>query len=196
MTATVKAQSPPNPSATTTTATAPKKVKSKKPFDVAVKVASGGGTPTGTVQVYNGTKLIGTGTLSAGSVIVTITKGLRKSGKHTLTVKYLGSASFLASETTVKVKIEEEEEAPPLSRWLSELKAAGPVPRGRGRSAFLWPPEGLGPPSGRDYSRPDASRPTRSAATSSSSSGTRGPRTLRLSSTPSSWRPALAVVAP
>ena len=39
-------------------------------------------------------------------------------------------------------------------------------------------------------------RAARSAATSSSSSATRGPRTLRFSSTPSSSRPALAVVAP
>ena len=44
--------------------------------------------------------------------------------------------------------------------------------------------------------RPAAARPVRSAATSWSSSATSGPRTRRLSSTPSSSRAALAVVAP
>ena len=44
--------------------------------------------------------------------------------------------------------------------------------------------------------RCEASRPARSAATSSSVRGTSGPRTLRLSRTPRSWRAALAVVAP
>jgi Zn-dependent metalloprotease len=94
--------------ASTTTATAPKKVKSKKPFDVSVTVASSSGTPTGTVQVYDGTKLIGTGTLSGGKVTITITKGLKKPGKHTLTVKYVGTADHLASETTVKVKVKKK----------------------------------------------------------------------------------------
>jgi hypothetical protein len=98
----------PAASATTTTATAPKKVKSKKPFDVSVTVASSGGTPTGTVQVFDGTKMIGTGTLSGGTVTIHITKGLRKKGKHTLTVKYLGTANFLASQTTVKVKVKKK----------------------------------------------------------------------------------------
>ena len=108
VTAHVNAATPPTAAATTTTATAPKKVKSKKPFDVSVKVASTGGTPTGTVQIYDGTKLIGTGTLSGGVVVVTITKGLRKSGKHTLTVKYGGTTAFAASETTVKVKVKKK----------------------------------------------------------------------------------------
>ena len=40
---------------------------------------------TGTVQVYDGSKLIGTGTLVGGTVTIHITKNL-KSGKHTLTV--------------------------------------------------------------------------------------------------------------
>ena len=44
--------------------------------------------------------------------------------------------------------------------------------------------------------RPAAARPVRSAATSWSSSATSGPRTRRLSSTPSSSSAALAVVAP
>ena len=38
---------------------------------------------------------------------IKITKNL-KSGKHTLTVKYLGSANASASETTVKVKVQKK----------------------------------------------------------------------------------------
>ena len=56
------------------------------------------------MQVYDGSKLIGTGTLSNGTVTIEISKNL-KSGKQTLTVKYLGSANASASETTVKVKV-------------------------------------------------------------------------------------------
>lgn len=91
----------------TTSATAPKKVKFKENFDVTATVAAAGGSNTGTVQVYDGSKLIGTGTLSGGTVKILIKKNL-KSGKHTLTVKYLGSANASASETTVKVKVKKK----------------------------------------------------------------------------------------
>ena len=50
------------------------------------------GTPTGTVEVYDGFQL-GRDQLAAGKVTITIAKGLKKKGKHTLTVKYLGTAS-------------------------------------------------------------------------------------------------------
>ena len=59
------------------------------------------------MEVYDGSKLIGTGTLSGGTVKILIKKNL-KSGKHTLTVKYLGSANASASETTVKVKVKKK----------------------------------------------------------------------------------------
>jgi len=88
----------------TTTATAPAKVKFKKDFDVTATVTAAGGSNTGTVEVYDGSKLIGTGTLSNGSVTIHITKNLKR-GKHTLTVKYLGSANAAPSETTVTVKV-------------------------------------------------------------------------------------------
>jgi Zn-dependent metalloprotease len=94
---------PKSASPTTTTATAPKKVKKGKSFDVSVHVASAGGTPAGTVEIFEGSKKIGTGTLANGAVTITI--GKLKPGKHTLTVKYLGNADFAASQTTVKVKV-------------------------------------------------------------------------------------------
>ena len=62
----------------------------------------------------------------------------------------------------------------------------------RGRRGQL----GMGVAQGSPQIRSDAASPARSAATSSSSSGTSGPRTFRLSSTPSSCSAALAVVAP
>ena len=60
------------------------------------------------MQIFDGTKLIGTGTLSNGKVTIHIAKGLKKKGKHTLTVKYLGTADHLASQTTVKVKVKKK----------------------------------------------------------------------------------------
>ena len=91
--------------ASTTTATAPKKVKAKRSSPSPRRSPRWGGAPTGTVQVYDGTKPIGTGTLANGKVTITITKGLKKRGSHTLTVKYLGSATVAASQTTVKVRV-------------------------------------------------------------------------------------------
>ena len=90
--------------ATTTTASAPHKVKFKKDFDVTANVTAGA---TGTVTVTEGSKVLGTGTLSNGTVKVHITKNL-KSGKHTLTVSYGGSTSASPSSTTVKVKVEKK----------------------------------------------------------------------------------------
>ena len=58
-------------------------------------VTSAGGTPAGTVEIYKGSKLLGTGTLGAdGKVTIKITKKMAKKlkkGKNTLTAKYLGS---------------------------------------------------------------------------------------------------------
>jgi len=96
-----------NKAASTTTATAPKKVAFKKDFDVKATVSAAGGAPTGTVEVYDGTTLIGTGTLSNGTVTIHITKNLKR-GKHTLTVKYLGSTNVAASQTTVTVKVKKK----------------------------------------------------------------------------------------
>jgi len=94
----------PTKMATTTAATAPHKVKFKQDFDVTANVTAGA---TGTVTVMEGTKVLGTGTLSNGTVKIHITKNL-KPGKHTLTVSYGGSATHLASSTTVKVKVQKK----------------------------------------------------------------------------------------
>jgi hypothetical protein len=67
-----------------------------KPGKGVVKVAIAGSTlkPTGTVKIYLGTKLLKKVTLTNGQVSVILPK-LAK-GKHTLTIKYLGSANVKA----------------------------------------------------------------------------------------------------
>ena len=120
----------------TTTASAPKKVKFKKDFNVNATVTATGGA-TGTVQVLDGTKVIGTGTLVNGAVTIHITKNL-KSGKHTLTVKYLGAGTVTASQTTVKVKVQRKRRRSTTTEPLTRLSSAtGPVLRGRGRSSWF-----------------------------------------------------------
>ena len=91
--------------ATTTTATAPTTVKFRADFKVKVTVTAAGAVPKGTVKVFLGTTLLGKGTLSAtGTVTITVTKDLAV-GKKTLTVKYLGSANFGASQKKIVVTI-------------------------------------------------------------------------------------------
>jgi Zn-dependent metalloprotease len=90
---------------TTTHATAPTTVKFRADFKVKVKVTAAGAVPKGTVKVFLGTTLIGHGTLSAtGTVTITVTKDIAV-GKKTLTVKYLGSANFGASQKKIVVTV-------------------------------------------------------------------------------------------
>jgi M6 family metalloprotease-like protein len=93
---------PPAKLATTTTASAPKKLKFKKDFNVTANVAPSGAT--GTVTVKDGSKVLGTGTLSHGTVKIHVTRNL-KPGKHKLSVAYSGSTTTLASQTSVTVKV-------------------------------------------------------------------------------------------
>ncbi|MFK0281836.1 Ig-like domain repeat protein [Streptomyces sp. NPDC090499] len=58
---------------------------------VTVKVTATGTTPTGTVRIYQGSKVIATGTLSGGKVTITL-PNLAK-GKHTLHAFYVGSST-------------------------------------------------------------------------------------------------------
>jgi hypothetical protein len=99
--------------ATSITAEAdPKKIDRGESFDVIATVTASGVTPTGSVEVYKGNKLLGTDTLGAdGKVTIKISKKMAKklkTGKNTLDVKYLGTADFLASQTTVTVKVKKK----------------------------------------------------------------------------------------
>ena len=102
-----------NLAASTTSAKAkPKKVQKNESFDAVVTVSAPGGTPTGTVEIYKGSKLLGTGTLGAGGkVTIKITKKMAKKlkvGKNTLTAMYLGSATVAASEDDFVVTVKQK----------------------------------------------------------------------------------------
>jgi len=58
-------------------------------------LAAGAGTPTGSVQVFDGTTLIAHGTLTSGAV--TLALPTRTVGTHSLTAKYAGDGTFGSS---------------------------------------------------------------------------------------------------
>ena len=64
------------------------------------------------MEIYKGTKLLGTGTLGAdGKVTIKISKKMAKKlkkGKNTLTAKYLGSATIAASQGDFVVKVKQK----------------------------------------------------------------------------------------
>jgi hypothetical protein len=74
--------------------TAPSSVSHTARAKVTVKVTATGTTPTGTVRVYEGTKVLATGTLSGGKVTLTLPKLSR--GRHTLHAYYAGSSTVTA----------------------------------------------------------------------------------------------------
>ncbi|WP_217572101.1 Ig-like domain repeat protein [Streptomyces sp. GbtcB7] len=71
--------------------TAPTSISHTGRAKVGVKVTATGTTPTGTVRVYEGSRVIATGTLSGGKVTITLPKLSR--GKHTMHVYYTGSTT-------------------------------------------------------------------------------------------------------
>jgi hypothetical protein len=109
-TATVTVTAPPvaTPSATDASAK-PKKITRGHKFKVKATVTTTPGVPTGTVQVYLGTKLLGTGTLkSNGKVTIRIPEKKAKKlkvGTNTLTAKYLGSATVAPSQDDFVIKV-------------------------------------------------------------------------------------------
>ncbi|WP_051247377.1 M12 family metallo-peptidase [Nocardioides halotolerans] len=111
-TVTVTSGTPPGPAASTVKAAAkPKKPVQGHGFKVKATVTSSGGVAAGTVQVYLGTKLLGTGTLKNGKVTIKLKPRKAKKlkvGKNTLTVKYLGSATIAASQADLVVKIKKK----------------------------------------------------------------------------------------
>ncbi|MEU1272499.1 Ig-like domain repeat protein [Streptomyces sp. NPDC005799] len=74
--------------------TAPATISHTARAKVTVKVTATGTTPTGTVKIYEGSRLLGTGTLSGGKVTITLPKLAR--GKHSLHATYSGSATVNA----------------------------------------------------------------------------------------------------
>ncbi|WP_262059396.1 Ig-like domain repeat protein [Streptomyces sp. STR69] len=71
--------------------TAPASIGHTARAKVTVKVTATGTTPTGTVRVYEGSRIIATGTLSGGKVTLTLPRLSR--GTHTLHAYYAGSTT-------------------------------------------------------------------------------------------------------
>ena len=59
----------------------------------------------GAVQVLNGSRLLGSGSLAAGKARVVVPAKALVPGTYTLTVRYLGNADHAASSTTVRVVV-------------------------------------------------------------------------------------------
>ena len=62
-------------------------------------------TATGTVQVLDGAKVLGTATVSGGVAKVTLAAGSVKPGSHTLTAVYSGDGSFTSGSDTFTVSV-------------------------------------------------------------------------------------------
>ncbi len=62
-------------------------------------------TATGTVELYDGTTLLGDAELDGGGATIAIEAGALAVGDHTLTLKYLGDDDHDASESTVDVTV-------------------------------------------------------------------------------------------
>ncbi|MEV6053115.1 Ig-like domain repeat protein [Streptomyces sp. NPDC052107] len=70
---------------------APTSISHTAQAKVTVKVSATGTTPTGTVRIYEGSRILATGTLSGGKVTITLPKLSR--GTHTLHAFYTGSTT-------------------------------------------------------------------------------------------------------
>ncbi|GAA3256646.1 Ig-like domain-containing protein [Dactylosporangium siamense] len=70
----------------------PTTVKVNKPLVALVQVTASGTTPTGTVQIKDGSTVVATATLVAG-VGVALVRGLNPAGNHILTAVYSGDAN-------------------------------------------------------------------------------------------------------
>jgi ABC-type phosphate transport system substrate-binding protein len=64
-----------------------------------VKAATGTAKPTGTIKIELGTKTVGKGTLSAGTVTIKVKGTSLKKGKNKLVVTYVPTGSFKAPKT-------------------------------------------------------------------------------------------------
>lgn len=85
----------------TLTVTAPAQISHTKHAVIGVKVSATGIVPTGKVKIYNGTTLVGSGTLSGGKVSITI--ATLSKGKHTLSVRYGGSSYVNAKSKSITI---------------------------------------------------------------------------------------------
>jgi hypothetical protein len=107
-------------------------------------VSSSGGTPGGTVSFYDGTTLLGQGTLSSG--VATYSTSALAAGAHTITAAYSGDTDFSAVTSSALTETIEDFTV----SWLSS-----------GVTTLIAPPGGqavysltLSPPSGTTFPAP------------------------------------------
>ncbi|WP_161962456.1 M4 family metallopeptidase [Nocardioides speluncae] len=89
----------------TTATVKPTSVKKGNKFVVTAKVTATGVTPTGSVKIFKGTRLLASGKLVGGTVKITVGTGSLSVGSHKLTVKYAGSTTVAASQGSVTIKV-------------------------------------------------------------------------------------------
>jgi hypothetical protein len=92
------------PSASITSSANP--VLLQNAITLSVTIASGAGTPTGTVTFLDGSTPLGTGTLSGG--VVTLTTSSLAVGAHSVTAAYSGDANFLATTSSPLTQLVED----------------------------------------------------------------------------------------
>jgi len=90
--------------ATTTTLTAPSSGVYGTPSALSATVAGAGGTPSGSVSFYDGTTLLGAGTLASGTAALPAIAF--SVGTHSLTAVYGGDSTFQTSTSPVSTLVE------------------------------------------------------------------------------------------
>jgi hypothetical protein len=86
---------PPIAATTTSVTYSPAAPSYGQPVTLSASVASGSGTPSGSVEFYDGAALLGTATLSAATASINVPSF--NAGSHSITAQYKGSASHAAS---------------------------------------------------------------------------------------------------
>lgn len=61
--------------------------------------------PSGTVEIRDGDRLVGTGEVFGGKAVVLLDAGSLPPGRHVLSVAYLGDGAVSPSVTRVKVHV-------------------------------------------------------------------------------------------
>ncbi len=84
---------------------APKSVKAGKKFSIVAKVAGSNVPATGKVVAKEGKKVLGKGTLKNGKASIVVKKGIKKAGKHTITISYAGDKKTNAASNPSTVAV-------------------------------------------------------------------------------------------
>jgi sugar lactone lactonase YvrE len=113
------------------------------PVTFTATVGSTAGTPTGTVSFYDGTTLLGSGTLSGG--VGTYATSALAAGAHSITAVYSGDSNFVAvTSSALAETIENFTLAPPTGGTTATAQPGG-------QATFTL---GVAPPSGTTFAAP------------------------------------------